>query len=70
MHLSRIVRMVVRHNASGWDEFVKLAESLEGKGEPVHVFFKGDKDEKGDSWCPYCVKGGWCFWSLSLGLGG
>ncbi|EAT33643.1 AAEL012116-PA [Aedes aegypti] len=56
MHLSRIVRMVVRHNASGWDEFVKLAESLEGKGEPVHVFFKGDKDEKGDSWCPYCVK--------------
>lgn len=56
MQLSRIVRMVVRHNVKSWEEFTELALKLEGTGEPVHVLFKGDKDEKGDSWCPYCVK--------------
>ncbi|XP_058452517.1 thioredoxin domain-containing protein 17 [Malaya genurostris] len=56
MPLSRVARMVIKHHVKSWDEFTKLAESLEGNGEPVHVLFSGDKDEKGDSWCPYCVK--------------
>ncbi|XP_055640877.1 thioredoxin domain-containing protein 17 [Toxorhynchites rutilus septentrionalis] len=56
MRLNLIARMVVKHHVKGWDDFAKLAESLQGNGEPVHVFFKGDKDEKGESWCPYCVK--------------
>ncbi len=41
----------------GWDEFVKLAESLEKSGEPINVLFSGGKDaETGISWCPYCVR--------------
>ncbi|KAL1396684.1 hypothetical protein pipiens_010351 [Culex pipiens pipiens] len=56
MWLNRAARMVVRHHVKSWEEFTKLAESLQGKGEPVHVLFTGDKDEQGNSWCPYCVK--------------
>lgn len=51
--------MVVTHNVKGYDEFSKKMEELEtGDGNnPVHVLFSGGKDENGESWCPYCVKG-------------
>lgn len=49
--------MVVTHNVKGYDEFTKKMEELENGDEPVHVLFSGGKDEKGESWCPYCVKG-------------
>jgi len=51
--------MVVTHNVKGYEEFSKKMEELEtGDGNnPVHVLFSGGKDEKGESWCPYCVKG-------------
>ena len=49
--------MVVQHNVKGYDEFSKLVDELEGSGEPIHVLFSGGKNEKGESWCPYCVKG-------------
>lgn len=48
--------MVKEHNVRGYEEFTKLAESLESSGEQVHVLFSGGKDETGVSWCPYCVK--------------
>lgn len=50
--------MVKEHHVNGYEEFTKLAESLEGNGQPVHVLFSGGKDETtGLSWCPYCEKG-------------
>lgn len=49
--------MVVHHNVKGYDEFSKLVEELEGSGQPIHVLFSGGKNENGESWCPYCVKG-------------
>lgn len=49
--------MVVQHNVKGYEEFVKLVEELEGSGQPIHVLFSGGKNEKGESWCPYCVRG-------------
>lgn len=49
--------MVNEHHVNGYEEFTKLAESLEAGGQPIHVLFSGGKDETGVSWCPYCVKG-------------
>lgn len=66
MWLNRAARMVVRHHVKSWEDFTKLAESLQGKGEPVHVLFTGDKDEQGNSWCPYCVKGELHVWGTVL----
>uniref|UniRef100_A0A2M4C3G1 Thioredoxin domain-containing protein 17 n=1 Tax=Anopheles marajoara TaxID=58244 RepID=A0A2M4C3G1_9DIPT len=54
--LARLARMVVKHHVTGYEEFTKLAESLESSGEPVHVLFTGNKDANGESWCPYCVQ--------------
>lgn len=50
------VRMVHQHKVKGYEEFVKLAESLEKSGQPINVLFSGGKDESGVSWCPYCVR--------------
>lgn len=49
--------MVNKHHVNGYEEFTKLAESLEAGGQPIHILFSGGKDETGASWCPYCVKG-------------
>lgn len=50
--------MVVQHQVKGYEEFTKLAESLEGSGQTIHVFFTGGKEQQtGLSWCNYCVKG-------------
>lgn len=49
--------MVVEHHVKGWEQFKELVESLEPAGQPIHVLFSGGKDEKGVSWCPYCVTG-------------
>lgn len=49
--------MVVQHNVKGYEDFIKLVGELEGSGQPIHVLFSGGKDESGNSWCPYCVKG-------------
>lgn len=51
--------MVVTHNVKGWEEFTKKMEELEtgDTNNQVHVLFSGGKDENGQSWCPYCVKG-------------
>jgi len=49
--------MVVTHNVKGYEEFSKKMEELENGNEAVHVLFSGGKDENGQSWCPYCVKG-------------
>lgn len=48
--------MVKEYHVHGYEEFTKLAESLESSGENVHILFSGGKDETGKSWCPYCVK--------------
>lgn len=48
--------MVKVHHVQGYEEFTKLAESLESTGETVHILFSGGKDETGNSWCPYCVR--------------
>lgn len=48
--------MVKEHHVHGYEEFTKLAESLESTGETVHILFSGGKDETGQSWCPYCVR--------------
>lgn len=48
--------MVKQHHVKGYEEFTKLAESLESTGEPVHILFSGGKDETGVSWCPYCTR--------------
>lgn len=50
--------MVVEHQVKGYEEFTKLAESLESSGQTIHVFFTGGKEQQtGLSWCSYCVKG-------------
>lgn len=50
--------MVIQHHVKGYEEFTKLAESLEGSGQTIHVFFFGGKEQQtGLSWCTYCVKG-------------
>ncbi|KAB5550189.1 hypothetical protein PHYPO_G00050960 [Pangasianodon hypophthalmus] len=38
----------------GYEEFCKAV--AERKGKDVFVYFSGDKDEQGKSWCPDCVK--------------
>lgn len=50
-------KMVIEHNVKGYEEFTKLVEGLEASGQPIHVLFSGGKEENGQSWCPYCVKG-------------
>lgn len=50
--------MVVQHQVKGYEEFTKLAESLESTGQTIHVFFTGSQEQQtGLSWCGYCVKG-------------
>lgn len=49
--------IIVQHNVKGYEDFIKLVGELEGSGQPIHVLFSGGKDESGNSWCPYCVKG-------------
>lgn len=49
--------MVVEHHVKGYEEFSKLVEHLETSGQTIHLLFTGGKDELGNSWCPYCVKG-------------
>lgn len=39
----------------GYEEFCNAVS--ERKGKDVFVYFSGDKDEQGTSWCPDCVKG-------------
>lgn len=50
--------MVIQHQVRGYEEFRTLAESLEGSGQTIYVFFSGGMEQQtGTSWCPYCVKG-------------
>lgn len=42
-------------NVHGYDEFCQAVS--ERKGKDVFVYFSGDKDAQGKSWCPDCVKG-------------
>ncbi|CAG9797043.1 unnamed protein product [Chironomus riparius] len=49
-------RMVKRHFVKNFDEFEKLVVELEKDKVPINVFFTGDKNELGESWCPYCVR--------------
>ncbi|KAK6625210.1 hypothetical protein RUM43_005501 [Polyplax serrata] len=45
--------MVVHHNVTGFDECVKLLNSLEQKAKVV-LYFSGTVNEKGENWCPDC----------------
>ncbi|KAG8450693.1 hypothetical protein GDO86_003100 [Hymenochirus boettgeri] len=38
----------------GYEEFIKEVEKH--KGKKVFVYFSGNKNEDGQSWCPDCVK--------------
>lgn len=42
--------MVKEYHVHGYEEFTKLAESLESSGENVHILFSGGKDETGNRW--------------------
>lgn len=42
--------MVKEYHVHGYEEFTKLAESLESTGENVHILFSGGKDETGNRW--------------------
>lgn len=42
-------------NVHGYDEYCKTVS--ERKGKDIFVYFSGDKDAQGKSWCPDCVKG-------------
>lgn len=48
--------MVVKHEVHGYEEFKKLISELEAleKKSAIHILFIGDKEDSGDSWCPYC----------------
>lgn len=50
----RNFKMLQRHYVKGWEEFEKLVLELEKSKKPINVFFTGNKDESGKSWCPYC----------------
>lgn len=41
-------KMVKEYHVHGYEEFTKLAESLESTGENVHILFSGGKDETGN----------------------
>ncbi|XP_029027676.1 thioredoxin domain-containing protein 17 [Betta splendens] len=41
-------------NVRGYDEFCKAVSERQGKD--IFVYFSGDKDAQGKSWCPDCVK--------------
>lgn len=43
----KTARMVQKYYVKGWEEFEKLAVSLESQKKPINVFFTGDKDELG-----------------------
>lgn len=64
-------KMVIEHHVKGGEgvfgEFTKLVENLESSGT-VHVLFSGGKEENGDSWCPYCVKGNFFFFLVFSGI--
>lgn len=42
-------------NVHGYGEFCQAVSDR--KGKDVFVYFSGDKDAEGKSWCPDCVKG-------------
>lgn len=46
--------MVKKHYVKNWEDFEKLVTTLENEKVPINVFFTGDKNELGESWCPYC----------------
>lgn len=46
-------KMVKEYHVKGYEEFTKLAESLESTGENVHILFSGGKDETGESKLSY-----------------
>jgi len=46
--------MVKKHHVKGWEQFEALVTTLESEKKPINVFFTGDKNELGESWCPYC----------------
>ncbi|KAJ6649563.1 Thioredoxin domain-containing protein 17 [Pseudolycoriella hygida] len=49
--------MLVQHQVKGYEEFTKLAESLESSGQTIYILFSGGKEQQtGLSWCNYCVK--------------
>lgn len=39
----------------GYDDFCQAVS--ERKGKDIFVYFSGNKDAQGKSWCPDCVKG-------------
>lgn len=47
--------MVVSHKVEGYEEFWKVVKELES--HTLYVLFSGSLNEKGESWCPDCVKG-------------
>lgn len=51
-----IRKMVKSHDVHGYEELIKLVETLEPAGGPIHILFCGGKEENGKSWCPYCVE--------------
>ncbi|XP_030632749.1 thioredoxin domain-containing protein 17 [Chanos chanos] len=41
-------------NVHGYEEFRKAVSERDGKD--IFVYFSGNKDDQGKSWCPDCVK--------------
>uniref|UniRef100_T1PAM7 Thioredoxin domain-containing protein 17 n=1 Tax=Musca domestica TaxID=7370 RepID=T1PAM7_MUSDO len=46
--------MVRVEHAKGFDGFEKSVEELSKCGKKLFVYFTGEKDENGVSWCPDC----------------
>lgn len=50
--------MVRTEFAKGYDIFRKIADKLtEDENVKLFVYFIGEKDDKGQSWCPDCNAG-------------
>lgn len=54
-------------NVRGYDEFCQAVNTR--KGKDIFVYFSGDKDAQGKSWCPDCVKGNFIYFPPGITIG-
>lgn len=55
--------MISTVEIKGFDEFDKYTKSINDDETPVLFYFSGEKLPDGNSWCPDCVVGKFCFYN-------
>ncbi|CAG9760020.1 unnamed protein product [Ceutorhynchus assimilis] len=56
--------MVVVHYLQGYDQYVKFFQEFNSHEQKAYVYFTGNKDSSGQSWCPDCNNA----WPVVMGV--